>query len=160
MKDLAFYIKFVEYNAFVLSAPGFRMLELYASLFPTPWAYITPIPPSLLRTVIYPTRFANKKYLDFWNFVIQVVAKYISKEIEAMLRVWLAIHFFDLLVESFLWIIDALTAADIECSTIETSRDPPKIFIPIPKIESNGCARSDLSARLFLASDSNVGSSF
>jgi hypothetical protein len=143
MKDLTFCIEFVEYNAFVLSAPGFRMLELYASLSPTSWAYITPIPPSLLKTVIYSTRFSNKKNLDFWSCVIQLVAKYIRKEIEAMLRVWLAIHFFELLVEPFLWIIDTLTAADIESSAIETSRDPPKIFIPIPKIESNGCARSD-----------------
>ncbi|MEG4446988.1 hypothetical protein QUB49_35445 [Microcoleus sp. AT9_B4] len=142
-KDLTFCIEFVEYNACLLSTPGVGVLELYCSFFPTPVAQILPLPLSLVKTVTYPTGFSNKKNLDFWSCVIQVVAKYIGKEIEAMLRVWLAIHFFDLLVEPFLWIIDALTAADIECSTIETSRDPPKIFIPIPKIESNGCARSD-----------------
>lgn len=31
---------------------------------------------------------------------------------------------------------------------LEGSRDPPLVFIPLPKIELNGCARSDLPARL------------
>lgn len=34
---------------------------------------------------------------------------------------------------------------DLFKGKVEATRDPPKIkiFIPIPKIESNGCARSD-----------------
>jgi hypothetical protein len=101
-----------------------------------------------------------KRDVGFWRAIIRQVKRDFKKALKVMLRAWLGTHFFELLVEPFLWIMDALTVADIESSAIKTSRDPPKIFIPIPKIESNGCARSDLSARLFLASDSNVGSSF
>ena len=88
-----------------------------------------------------------KLSINFWFSVIREVEKSIKQSIKQILQTWLGTHFFDLLVDIFLWVVEALTGADIECE-IETSRDPPKIFIPIPKIEStNGCARSDLLIR-------------
>jgi len=88
-----------------------------------------------------------KLSINFWWTVIREVEKSIKQSIKQILQAWLGTHFFELLVDIFLWVVEALTGADIECE-IETSRDPPKIFIPIPKIEStNGCARSDLLIR-------------
>ncbi|CAA9425116.1 hypothetical protein AVDCRST_MAG84-7430 [uncultured Microcoleus sp.] len=84
-----------------------------------------------------------KLYMSFWNTVIWKAEKSLKKAIKEMLRAWLGTHFFELLVEIFSWVVDVLTALETEPCNIETSRDPPKIFIPIPKIESNGCARSD-----------------
>jgi len=90
-----------------------------------------------------------KLSINFWWSVIREVEKSIKQSIKQILQSWLGTHFFELLVDIFVWVVEALTAADIECE-IKTSRDPPStpIFIPIPKIESsNGCARSDLLIR-------------
>ena len=86
-----------------------------------------------------------KKYMSFWGAVIWRVRHTLKNQIKAMLQIWLGNHFFELLVDIFLWVTDTLTTADTDLCKIEASRDPPKIFIPIPKIKSNGgCARSDL----------------
>ena len=88
-----------------------------------------------------------KLSINFWFSVIREVEKSIKQLTKQILQAWLGTHFFELVVDIFLWVVEALTGADIECE-IETSRDPPQIFIPIPKIEStNGCARSDLLIR-------------
>ena len=84
-----------------------------------------------------------KKYMSFWRAVIWKVGSTLKNQIKVMLQTWLGTHFFELLVDIFLWIIDTLTTPDADFCKIERSRDPPKVFIPIPKIESNGCARSD-----------------
>lgn len=89
-----------------------------------------------------------KKYMSFWSAVIWRVRRTLKNQIKVMLQAWLGTHFFALLVNIFLWVIDTLTTPDTDLCKIEASRDPPKIFIPIPKfIESNGCARSDLPIR-------------
>jgi hypothetical protein len=85
--------------------------------------------------------------LNFWRAVVDTIAHYVTSEVKSMLRVWLGLHFFELLVEPFSWVVEINVAVDIECRAIETSRDPPSIFIPLPKIELNGCARSDLPIR-------------
>jgi len=88
-----------------------------------------------------------KLSMNFWFSVIREVEKSIKQSIKQILQAWLGTHFFELLVDIFLWVVEAPTGADIKCE-IERSRDPPKIFSPIPKIESsNGCARSDLPIR-------------
>ncbi|MEG4280513.1 hypothetical protein QUA62_24010 [Microcoleus sp. MON1_C1] len=86
-----------------------------------------------------------KKYMSFWRCVVGEAAQSIKKAIKEMLPAWLGTHFFELLVDAFLWVIATLTTFETELCKIETSRDPPpKIFVPIPKfIEWNGCARSD-----------------
>jgi hypothetical protein len=128
--DLTSHIKFVE-QMFSMSTEG-----------PTGglcWMFFgRPIP-----------RAKWKLSINFWFSVIREVEKSIKQSIKQILQAWLGTHFFELLVDIFLWVVEALTGADIECE-IETSRDPPSIpiFIPIPKIESsNGCARSDLPIR-------------
>jgi hypothetical protein len=86
----------------------------------------------------------RKKYMSFWSAVMWEVGRTLKNQIKVMLQTWLGTHFFELLVDIFFWVIDTLTTLDTDLCKIETSRDPPKIFIPIPKIESKGCARSDL----------------
>jgi hypothetical protein len=92
----------------------------------------------------------RKKYMNFWMAVIWEVRRTLKNQIKAMLQTWLGTHFFELLVDIFFWVIDTLTTLDTDLCKIEKSRDPPKIFIPIPKIESNGCARSDSLVRLLI----------
>lgn len=84
-----------------------------------------------------------KKYMSFWGQVTWKIVHDLINQIRAMVRAFVGTHFFELLVEIFSWVVDVLTALETEPCKIETNRDPPKIFIPIPKIESNGCARSD-----------------
>jgi hypothetical protein len=107
-------------------------------------------------------RIAQKKNWTFWRAVIYAVKKEMEVILKASLILpWLVAYISTLLVHIFFYAVNYVyTAVAIDPRQIETSRDPPKIFIPIPKIESNGCARSDLSTCLFLASDSNVGSKF
>ena len=131
--DLTSHIKFVE-QMFSMSTEG-----------PTGglcWMFFgRPIP-----------RAKWKLSINFWFSVIREVEKSIKQSIKQILQAWLGTHFFELLVDIFLWVVEALTGADIECE-IKTSRDPPSIpiFIPIPKIESsNGCARSDSLIRLLI----------
>lgn len=151
MKDLAFCIEFVEYHSFSLSTPGLRMLELYAPLLYAPGIQITPISFSLVKTITYHN--LSRSTLDFWHIVVRLMGQYIGKEIQVLL-VSLGPHFFSALVELFSWATNVNTPVNTKCSAIESTRDPPTVFIPIPRIEStNGCARSDLSARLFLASE-------
>jgi hypothetical protein len=128
--DLTSHIKFVE-QMFSMSTEG-----LTGGLC---WMFFgRPIPKAKWKLSI-----------NFWFSVIREVEKSIKQSIKQILQAWLGTHFFELLVDIFLWVVEALTGADIECE-IKTSRDPPStpIFIPIPKIESsNGCARSDLLIR-------------
>jgi hypothetical protein len=84
-----------------------------------------------------------KKYMSFWSAVIWKVKRTLKNQIKVMLQTWLGTHFFELLVDISFWVLDTLMTLETDLCKIETSRDPPKIFIPIPKIESNGCARSD-----------------
>jgi hypothetical protein len=127
--DLTSHIKFVE-QMFSISTEGPGGLC---------WMFFgRPIP-----------RAKWKLSINFWWTVIREVEKSIKQSIKQILQAWLGTHFFELLVDIFLWVVEALTGADIECE-IQMSRDPPSIpiFIPIPKIESsNGCARSDLPIR-------------
>ena len=92
----------------------------------------------------------RKKYMSFWMAVIWEVRRTLNNQIKVMLQTWLGTHFFELLVDIFLWVIDTLTTPDTDLCKIETIRDPSKIFIPIPKIELNGCARSDSHVRLLI----------
>jgi hypothetical protein len=91
-----------------------------------------------------------KLYMSFWQAVIWGVKKSIKKAVKELLEAWLGTHFFELLVDIFVWIREVLADIDTDLCKIESSRDPPKIFIPIPKIESNGCARSDSLIRLLI----------
>jgi len=91
-----------------------------------------------------------KLYMSFWQAVIWGVKKSIKKAVKELLEAWLGTHFFELLVDIFVWITEVLADIDTDLCKIESSRDPPKIFIPIPKIESNGCARSDSLIRLLI----------
>ena len=95
--------------------------------------------------------------MNFWHTVIWKAGKSIKKVIKELLRVWLGIHFFELLVDIFVWVTEALANIDTDLCKTESSRDPPLVFIPIPKlIEHNGCARSDLNPFAhFLASGFN-----
>lgn len=94
------------------------------------------------------TRHAQKKNWTFWRAVIYAL----KKEMEVILKTsltytWLEAYFSKLLVHVFFHVVDySYTTVVIEPRQIETNSDPPPVFIPIPKlIESNGCARSDLS---------------
>jgi hypothetical protein len=94
-----------------------------------------------------------KKHRTFWHIVIHKLGRAIKNDIKAMLRVFVGTHFFELLVEMFSWVIDGSTTPDTDLCKIEASRDPPLVFIPLPKTESNGCARSDLPIRSLIFSE-------
>jgi len=86
-----------------------------------------------------------KLYMSFWQAVIWGVKKSIKKAVKELREAWLGTHFFELLVDIFVWVTEVLLALDTDLCKIEASRDPPLAFIPIPKlVESHGCARSDL----------------
>ncbi len=106
-----------------------------------------PLTPFAVPEVSIPVgKMCSKKHSRFWRVVINVIKYYVKREIKEMLRAWLGTRFLELLVvvEIFSWAVDELTSTDTELCKIEKSHDPPpKIFIPIPKIESDGCARSD-----------------
>ena len=86
-----------------------------------------------------------KLYMNFWHTVIWKAGKSIKKAIKELLRAWLGTHFFELLVDIFVWVTEVLADIDTDLCKTESSRDPPLVFIPVPKlVESNGCARSDL----------------
>jgi hypothetical protein len=85
------------------------------------------------------------------------MAYVLKKEMEALLKASLlhpfavAYFFTMLLVHIFFYAVNYVyTAVAIDPRRVETNSDPPKIFIPIPKIESNGCARSDSLIRLLI----------
>jgi len=43
------------------------------------------------------------------------------------------------------WVVEALADIATDLCKFESNRDPPLVFIPVPKlVESHGCARSDL----------------
>jgi len=89
-----------------------------------------------------------KLSINFWWTVIREVEKSIKQSIKQILQAWLGAHFFELLVDIFVWVTEVLADIETDLFKIESSRDPPSVFIPIPKIESsNGCARSDLPIR-------------
>lgn len=92
-------------------------------------------------------RLAKAKNWTFWRAVIYAAKKEMEKILKASLvHTWLAayvlvavlVHIFFYAVSCYLY-----KAVSVTERRIETNSDPPKIFIPIPKIESNGCARSD-----------------
>jgi hypothetical protein len=90
-------------------------------------------------------RIAQKKNWTFWRAVIYALKKEMEVILKASLaHTWLGAFFSKLLVHIFFYAVNYVyAAAAIEPRRVETNSDPPKIFIPIPKIESNGCARSD-----------------
>lgn len=101
-------------------------------------------------------RLAKAKNWTFWRAVIYAL----KKEMELILKApithtWLAAYVTRLATHAFYYVAAILlpprgfeidtVAVGTETRRIETTRDPPPIFIPLPKIESsNGCARSDL----------------
>ena len=86
-----------------------------------------------------------KLSMNFWWSVIREVEKSIKQSIKQILQAWLGTHFFELLVDIFVWVVEALADIASDFCKFESNRDPPFLFIPIPKFESsNGCARSDL----------------
>jgi hypothetical protein len=85
-----------------------------------------------------------KLYMSFWQAVIWGVKKSIKKAVKELLEAWLGTHFFELLVDIFVWVTEVLADIDTDLCKIESTRDPPPIFIPVPKSESKGYARSDL----------------
>ncbi|MEG4287300.1 hypothetical protein QUB68_29765 [Microcoleus sp. A006_D1] len=94
-------------------------------------------------------RLAKAKNWTFWRAVIYAAKKEMEIILKASLvHTWLAAYVLELLVHIFvsakIYIYVAVSATK---RRVETNSDPPKIFIPIPKIESNGCARSDLLIR-------------
>jgi hypothetical protein len=92
-----------------------------------------------------------KLYMSFWQAVMWGVKKSIKKAVKELLEAWLGTHFFELLVDIFVWVTEVLLTLDTDLCKIEASRDPPLAFIPIPKfVESNGCARSDSLVRLLI----------
>jgi hypothetical protein len=94
----------------------------------------------------------RKKYMSFWMAVIWEVRRTLKNQIKAMLQTWLGTHFFELLVDIFFWVIDTLTTLDTDLCKIEKSRDPPKIFIPIPRLNRMvALAAIHLSACLFFS---------
>jgi hypothetical protein len=87
-----------------------------------------------------------KLYMSFWQAVMWGVKKSIKKAVKELLEAWLGTHFFELLVDIFVWVTEVLADIETDLFKIESSRDPPSVFIPIPKlVEFNGCARSDLN---------------
>jgi hypothetical protein len=158
MEDLNSYIEKAEHYFYVPETPASLVSRLYLSLFPTPEVFIPPIPPSLVKTItcrsIFDTRSTSRKSLDFVDCLVVTMMESLDWEIhlwEIHLRevAYLRLNFFRLLVELVgelsSWVTEINTVVHRARTAIEASRDPPKIFIPIPKlVESNGCARSDL----------------
>ena len=100
-------------------------------------------------------RLAKAKNWTFWRAVIYAL----KKEMELILKApithtWLAAYVTRLVTHPFYYVAATLlpprgfeidtVAVGTETRKIETTRDPPPIFIPLPKIESHSCARSDL----------------
>jgi len=160
MEDLNSYIEKAKHYASVPETPASVVSQLYFSLFPTPGVFIPPIPPSLFKTLTYwrRSRFrspsTSRKSFDFFGDVVCVMIDSLSWEIHLWgIHEWevayLRLNFFrlllELLVELFSGVTEINTVVARTRTAIEASRDPPQVFIPIPKlVESNGCARSDL----------------
>ena len=131
--DLTFYIKVVRYGLC--------------------WQVLTPDTWKLLCRKV---RTLEKKAWAGWRRALYVWRKIREPSERVWLLKqwpWVGAHFFNPLIHfffSFFCAVDVYTAVDIDPRQIERSRDPPKIFIPIPKIESNGCARSDSLIRLLI----------
>jgi hypothetical protein len=124
--DLTFYIKVVRYGLC--------------------WQVLTPDTWKLLCRKV---RTLEKKKWDGWRRALYLWRKITEPCDRAWLLKnwpWAGAHFFNPLVHfffSFFCALDVYTAVVTDPLLVETNSDPPKIFIPIPKIESNGCARSD-----------------
>ena len=111
------------------------------------------LPGDTWETVLRRRRDGRKKNCAFWR----AMAIVLKKEMEGLLKASLlhpfavAYSLTTLLVHIFFYAVNYVyTAVPIEPRRVETNSDPPKIFIPIPKIESNGCARSDSLIRLLI----------
>jgi hypothetical protein len=131
--DLTFYIKVVRYGLC--------------------WQVLTPDTWKLLCRKV---RTLEKKAWAGWRRALYLWRKITEPGDRVLLLKqwpWAGAHFFNPLVHfffSFFCAVEVYTAVDIDPRQIERSRDPPKIFIPIPKIESNGCARSDSLIHLLI----------
>jgi hypothetical protein len=132
--DLTFYIKVVRYGLC--------------------WQVLTPDTWKLLCKKV---RTLEKKAWAGWRRALYLWRKITEPNDRVWLLKnwpWAGAHFFNPLVHfffSFLCALDVYTAVVTDPRLVETNSDPPKIFIPIPKIEStNGCARSDLLIRLLI----------
>ncbi len=132
--DLTFYIKVVRYGLC--------------------WQVLTPDTWKLLCRKV---RTLEKKKWAGWRRALYLWRKITEPNDRAWLLKnwpWAGAHFFNPLVHfffSFFCALDVYTAVVTDPRLVETNSDPPpKIFIPIPKIESNGCARSDSLIRLLI----------
>ena len=160
MEDLNPYIEKAKEYFYVPKTPASAVLWLYLRLSLTPGVLIPPIPPSLFKTITYPyiNKFGsgstNRKSFDYFDCLVVAMIESLDWDIHLwnihlMELAYLRLNFLrllaELLVKLFSWVTEINTAVDHDRTAIETSRDPPKIFIPLPKIESSsGCARSDL----------------
>ena len=161
MEDLNPYIEKAKEYFYVPKTPASAVSQLYLSLSLTPGALIPPIPPSLVKTITYPyiNKFGsgstNRKSFDYFDCLVVAMIESLDWDIHLwnihlMELAYLRLNFFRLLVELLVKLFSSVTEIntavdhDLDRTAIEASRDPPKIFIPIPKIESHGCARSDL----------------
>ncbi|MGB7891717.1 MAG: hypothetical protein WCF82_07430 [Microcoleus sp.] len=137
--NLTSCIKVVELRVSLVTTPG-AWLNEYWWQFPPP-GEVAWIPSAVVKAITYSR--VSRKHLVFWSCVVGLIARHIGRETKAILRTQRENHFFKLVVNIGVWVIEVLKALDTDLCKIESNRDPPKIFIPIPKIESNGCARSD-----------------
>jgi len=84
---------------------------------------------------------------NFWRLVIGVLKELMYAALRApLLSAWKVAFCLGLLIIHFFVGVIALTflvANKAFPYTDATWRGPPKLFIPIPKIETGGCARSD-----------------
>lgn len=160
MEDLNSYIKKGQDYFTVRETPASVVSKLYARLSLTPGAVIPPIPPSLFRMISYRSYYyygfggTNRKSFDFMDCLVVAMIESLDWEIHLWVIhlqevAYLRINSFRLLVELLgelcSWVTEINKVVEYARTGIEASRDPPKIFIPIPKlVESNGCARSDL----------------
>lgn len=84
---------------------------------------------------------------DFWRLIVRLVREQIRAVLNSSLKTPYLVAFFLVLslVHSFVYASsdDYTATTKIDLPKPEISRGPPKRFIPIPKTEIGGCARSD-----------------
>lgn len=88
----------------------------------------------------------SRKSLDFMDCLVVAMMESLDWDIHLMEVAYLRLNFFRLLVEFLSCGGDVITVLQSSPCQTETNRDPPSVFIPIPKlVESSSCARSDLN---------------
>lgn len=84
---------------------------------------------------------------DFWRLILRLVREQIRAVLKSSLKTPYLVAFVLILslVHSFVYAPsdDYIATTKIDLPKPEVSRGPPKRFIPIPKSETGGCARSD-----------------